>query len=74
MRELWLVVIVAIDHVVSSGLSLSIFRRWILIELALLRVRLRQAKYNLTPVVSILVNGEHLRRAILEGQKSRFKN
>ena len=29
------------------------------------RVRLRLAKYNLTPVASILVNGEHFRRPIL---------
>ena len=30
-----------------------------------MRVRLRLAKYNLTPVASILVNGEHFRRPIL---------
>ena len=30
-----------------------------------MRVRLRLAKYNLTPVASISVNGEHFRRPIL---------
>ena len=41
------------------------------IELALWEgvwVCLRLAKYNLTPVAGILVNGEHSERAILEGQ------